>query len=74
MFLILQFPPSPQQVGLPSPQVTAVPFEFYKSQSQPARLPLPTAAMISKQVQVSILKTNYLLVCSFICTGSFFDV
>lgn len=47
--LLLQFPPSPQQVGLPSPQVvTTVPYDFYK---QPPRLPPP--AMVNKQVQVS---------------------
>jgi tousled-like kinase len=43
------FPPSPQQVGLPSPQVNTVPYEFYK---QPPRLPPP--AMVNKQVQTEL--------------------
>jgi hypothetical protein len=47
--VLLQFPPSPQQVGLPSPQVNTVPYEFYK---QPPRLPPP--AMVNKQVQVRV--------------------
>lgn len=47
LFSCLQLPPSPQQVGLTSPQINTVPFDFYK---QPPRLPLP--AMVSKQVQV----------------------
>ncbi|XP_018321164.1 serine/threonine-protein kinase tousled-like 2 isoform X3 [Agrilus planipennis] len=46
------FPPSPQQVGLSSPQVpcNTVPFDFYKQ--QPARIPHPT--MVSKQVQTEL--------------------
>jgi tousled-like kinase len=47
--VLLQFPPSPQQVGLPSPQVNTVPYEFYK---QPPRLPPP--AMVNKQVQTEL--------------------
>ncbi|GJQ71244.1 tlk [Trypoxylus dichotomus] len=45
------YPPSPQQVGMTSPQVpvNTVPFDFYKT--QPPRLPHP--AMVSKQVQCS---------------------
>ncbi|KAJ8948167.1 hypothetical protein NQ318_009259 [Aromia moschata] len=47
-------PPSPQQVGLPSPQVcNTVPFDFYSKQQQP-RLPPP--AMVNKLIQTELTR------------------
>ncbi|KAJ8935959.1 hypothetical protein NQ314_012551 [Rhamnusium bicolor] len=52
MLSSFQLPPSPQQVGLPSPQVcNTVPFDFYNKQ-QPPRLPPP--AMVNKLIQTEL--------------------
>ncbi|XP_018564588.1 serine/threonine-protein kinase tousled-like 2 isoform X6 [Anoplophora glabripennis] len=52
MLSSFQLPPSPQQVGLSSPQVcNTVPFDFYNKQ-QPPRLPPP--AMVNKLIQTEL--------------------